>query len=62
MRLPCPFQELDNVIMTPHTSGSTIETMAKRQQVVARNVERFLRNEPVVSIVEGLSRAEAAPG
>jgi len=34
--------------MMPHTAGSTIETMAKRQQVVASNVERFLRNEPVV--------------
>ena len=57
-----PFQELDNVIMTPHTSGSTIETMAKRQQVVASNVERFLRNEPVANVVEELSRARAASG
>jgi phosphoglycerate dehydrogenase-like enzyme len=57
-----PFQELDNVIMTPHTSGSTIETMAKRQQVVASNVERFLRNEPVANVVEELSRAGAASG
>ncbi|HZO32652.1 MAG TPA: 2-hydroxyacid dehydrogenase [Chloroflexota bacterium] len=57
-----PFQELDNVIMTPHTSGSTIETMAKRQQVVASNVERFLRNEPVVNVVEELSRAGATSG
>jgi phosphoglycerate dehydrogenase-like enzyme len=48
--------------MTPHTVGITIETMAKRQQVVASNVERFLRNEPVVNVVEALSRAGAAPG
>jgi phosphoglycerate dehydrogenase-like enzyme len=57
-----PFAELDNVIMTPHTSGSTIETMAKRERVVASNVERFLRGEPVVNIVRELSRTAAAPG
>jgi phosphoglycerate dehydrogenase-like enzyme len=51
-----PFQELDNVIMTPHTSGSTIETMAKRERVVASNIERFLRDEPVVNVVTELSR------
>ena len=57
-----PYQELDNVIMTPHTSGSTIETMVKREQVVASNVERFLRGEPVVNIVRQLSRTAAASG
>ena len=51
-----PFQELDNVIMTPHTSGSTIETMARREQVVASNIERFLRGEPVENVVADLSR------
>jgi phosphoglycerate dehydrogenase-like enzyme len=57
-----PYQELDNVIMTPHTSGSTIETMAKREQVVASNIERFLRNEPVVNVVTELSRTAATSG
>jgi phosphoglycerate dehydrogenase-like enzyme len=40
-----PFQELENVIMTPHTSGSTVETMDRRMRVVADNVDRFLRGE-----------------
>jgi phosphoglycerate dehydrogenase-like enzyme len=51
-----PYQELDTVIMTPHTSGSTIETMARREQVVAANINRFLRDEPVVNVVAELSR------
>ncbi len=57
-----PFAELDNVIMTPHTSGSTMETMAKRERVVASNIERFLRDEPVANIVRELSRTTAASG
>jgi phosphoglycerate dehydrogenase-like enzyme len=52
-----PFAELANVILTPHTSGSTIETMAKRERVVASNIERFLHAEPVVNVVQELSRA-----
>ncbi|MBJ7614392.1 MAG: hydroxyacid dehydrogenase [Candidatus Dormibacteraeota bacterium] len=52
-----PFRELNNVIMTPHYCGSTIETVDGRMQVVAANVNRFLRGEPVVNIVNELSRA-----
>jgi phosphoglycerate dehydrogenase-like enzyme len=57
-----PFQELDNVIMTPHTSGSTVETFERRMQVVADNINRFLRGEPVVNVVAELSRAESPAG
>ena len=53
-----PYQELDNVIMTPHASGSTIETMDRRMQVVADNVDRFLRGQPVHNVVSELSRAD----
>jgi phosphoglycerate dehydrogenase-like enzyme len=52
-----PFAALDNVIMTPHTSGSTIETFQRRMQVVADNLNRFLRGEPVVNVVRELSSA-----
>lgn len=52
-----PFAELDNVIMTPHTSGSTIETFDRRMQVVADNLNRFLRGEPVINVIAELSRA-----
>jgi phosphoglycerate dehydrogenase-like enzyme len=52
-----PYAELDNVIMTPHASGSTRETMDRRMEVVAANIDRFLRGEPVVNVVAALSRA-----
>lgn len=54
-----PFAELDNVIMTPHVAGSTIQTFERRMQAVADNVNRFLRGEPVVNVVPELSRARA---
>ena len=57
-----PFGELDNVIMTPHTSGSTVQTFDRRMRVVAENVDRFLRGEPVVNVVMELSRAGVAGG
>jgi phosphoglycerate dehydrogenase-like enzyme len=60
-----PYAELDNVIMTPHTSGSTIETMARRELVVASNIEKFLHGQPVVNVVRELTRMSvegSAPG
>lgn len=46
-RLPSrfPFQNLDNVIMTPHKP--TIETMEYRWAKIANNIARFARSEPV---------------
>jgi phosphoglycerate dehydrogenase-like enzyme len=52
-----PYHELPNVIMTPHSSGSTQQTMDRRMAVVAANLDRFLRGEPVVNVVAALSRA-----
>ncbi len=52
-----PFADLDNVIMTPHMAGNTIETFARRMCVVAANINRFFRGEPLVNIVKELSRA-----
>jgi phosphoglycerate dehydrogenase-like enzyme len=52
-----PFQELENVVMTPHASGSTHEMLARRMRVVADNIGRFLRGESVANVVPELSRA-----
>src|SRR5262249_40938311 len=52
-----PFATLDNVIMTPHSSGTTIETLDRRMRVVAANINRFLRGEAVINVVSELSRA-----
>jgi phosphoglycerate dehydrogenase-like enzyme len=52
-----PFAELDNVIMTPHNSGTTLEMVERRVRVIAENVNRFLRGDPVPHVVPELSRA-----
>ena len=51
-----PFNELDNVILTPHTAGYTDGTMENRWKVVAVNLERFVKGEPLVNIVRDLSK------
>jgi phosphoglycerate dehydrogenase-like enzyme len=54
-----PFAALPNVLMTPHLSGSTAGTFERRMHVVAANVGRFLRGEPVAHVVRELSRRRA---
>jgi phosphoglycerate dehydrogenase-like enzyme len=50
-RLPSrfPFQELNNVIMTPHKP--TAETMAYRWKEIAANIERLVRGEALRCVV-----------
>jgi phosphoglycerate dehydrogenase-like enzyme len=36
-----PFQELDNVVMTPHMSGWTYGTIRRRQGTIADNINRL---------------------
>lgn len=51
-----PFWELDNVIMTPHHSGATEGTRTRRAMVVAENIDRLNRGEPLINVVSELSR------
>lgn len=46
-----PFQELDNVIMTPHASGWTDGLLARRARAIAANLDRFARGEPLANVV-----------
>ena len=46
-----PFHELPNVIMTPHCSPRTDETIERRSREVAQNLDRFVRGEPLTNIV-----------
>lgn len=46
-----PFHELDNVIMTPHASAWTDQLIARRNQVIASNLDRLARNEPLLNVV-----------
>ncbi len=46
-----PFNELDNVVMTPHMSGWTSGTVRRRQQTIAENVNRRLKGQDCVNVV-----------
>lgn len=46
-----PFHELDNVVMTPHMSGWTRETIERRKRAMAKNVERVASRRAPVNIV-----------
>ncbi|WP_138414435.1 2-hydroxyacid dehydrogenase [Sinomonas gamaensis] len=46
-----PFGRLDNVIMTPHSSGVTAETFRGRIRDIAENITRLTRNEPLKNVV-----------
>jgi phosphoglycerate dehydrogenase-like enzyme len=48
-----PFHELDNVIMTPHGSGWTEGLLPRRCRVIAQNLDRVARGEPLENVVRG---------
>jgi len=47
-----PFQALDNVYMTPHASGWTDGLIARRARVIAANLDRFARGEPLLNLLK----------
>jgi phosphoglycerate dehydrogenase-like enzyme len=46
-----PFNELPNVIMTPHCSPRTDGTIERRSRDIALNIDRFVRGEPLANVV-----------
>jgi D-3-phosphoglycerate dehydrogenase len=40
-----PLLKLDNVILTPHIGGATDETVVRHSQMMADDIERFLRGQ-----------------
>lgn len=46
-----PFQDLPNIMMTPHMSGLTEGTILRRQRVMAENIERRMSGRPCINIV-----------
>ena len=46
-----PFEGLDNVIMTPHSSGMTEATFDRRIDDIVDNIERLERGEPLGHVV-----------
>lgn len=47
-----PFHELDNVIVTPHIAGWTVETFAYRWQAIDENLRRLGSGEPLLNVVK----------
>jgi phosphoglycerate dehydrogenase-like enzyme len=46
-----PFHELPNVLITPHCSSATEASADRRWSVVAGNLDRFSRGEPLENVV-----------
>ncbi|MDT5001337.1 MAG: hypothetical protein QOK12_3442 [Mycobacterium sp.] len=46
-----PFGELDNVLMTPHSSGITADTFGGRADDIAANIGRLERGEPLRNVI-----------
>jgi len=46
-----PFHELRNVIMTPHVSGWTEGMLEARAKLIAGNIERLSRGEPLLNLL-----------
>ena len=46
-----PFAGLDNVVMTPHTSGITRQTFLRRADDITANIARLQRGEQLANIV-----------
>jgi phosphoglycerate dehydrogenase-like enzyme len=46
-----PFHELANVTLTPHMSGWTEGTVARRRATLAENVNRLAAGEPLLNVV-----------
>ena len=50
-----PFHELDNITMTPHMSGWTSGTIARRQATIADNINRLASGDALRNVVKGAS-------
>jgi phosphoglycerate dehydrogenase-like enzyme len=46
-----PFNQLDNLVMTPHMSGWTAGMIRRRQETMADNIGRLSRGAPLVNVV-----------
>jgi len=51
-----PFNELDNIIMTPHVSGWMKGTQENRFQLIAGNINRLAAGQQIVNVIQGPKR------
>jgi phosphoglycerate dehydrogenase-like enzyme len=47
-----PFHELDNIIMTPHSAGFTVESVQRNWLFTFKNVIKFAKGEKIENIVD----------
>lgn len=47
-----PFHELDNIIMTPHSAGFTVESIQRNWLFTFRNILKFAKGEKIENIVD----------
>lgn len=47
-----PFQNLENVTITPHMSGWTKGTISRRKQAMAENINRLEKGEALINLVQ----------
>lgn len=47
-----PFHELDNIIMTPHSAGFTIESIQRNWFFTFKNILKFAKGETIENIVD----------
>ncbi len=55
-----PFGELDNIIMTPHASAWTVALAERRCRIIAANLDRVARGEPLLNVVRAPTIAPGA--
>jgi phosphoglycerate dehydrogenase-like enzyme len=46
-----PFEDLENVLMTPHASAWTDALLERRNRAIAANLNRLARGEPLLNVV-----------
>jgi len=51
VRPDSPLLKLDNVVLTPHIGGATAETIMRHSQMIVEDIERFLRGERPLNLV-----------
>ena len=54
-----PLRELDNVYISPHVAGITVESEAYLLEVVRENVGRVLDGQEPVNVVNGMRAKDA---
>jgi D-3-phosphoglycerate dehydrogenase len=52
---PHPLLRHPNVVLTPHIGGATHETLLRGARMLAGEIERFTRGEPLVNVIGPLS-------